>query len=35
MQNLKKTNDKVILKIYAEYEVRQAETANSWIYYVD
>ena len=31
VQNLKKANDKVILKIHAEYEVRQAEKANVFL----
>ena len=31
MENLKKANDKVILKIHAEYEVRQAEKANAFL----
>ena len=31
VQNLKKSSDKVILKIYAEYEVKQAEKANVFL----
>ena len=31
VQNLKKANDKVILKIYVEYEVRQAEKAKVFL----
>ena len=31
VQNLKKSSDKVILKIYAEYEVKQAEKANLFL----
>ena len=31
VQNLKKASDKVILKIYAEYEVKQAEKANAFL----
>ena len=31
VENLKKANDKVILKIHAEYEVRQAEKANAFL----
>ena len=31
VQNLKKSSDKVILKIYAEYEVKQAEKANAFL----
>ena len=30
VQNLKKASDKVILKIHAEYEVKQAEKANAF-----
>ena len=31
VQNLKKASDKVILKIHAEYEVKQAEKANAFL----
>ena len=31
VQNFKKASDKVILKIYAEYEVKQAEKANAFL----
>ena len=31
VQNLKKANDKVILKIHAEYEIKQAEKANTFL----
>ena len=31
VQNLKKASDKVILKIHAEYEVKQAEKANVFL----
>ena len=31
VQNLKKLSDKVILKIYAEYEAKQAEKANVFL----
>ena len=31
VQNLKKANDKVIQKIYSEYEVKQAERANEFL----
>ena len=31
VQNLKKANDKVILKIYSEYEIKQAEKANIFL----
>ena len=34
VQNLKKANDKVILKIYSEYEVIQAEKANVFLTYL-
>ena len=31
VQNLKKASDKVILKIYSEYEIKQAEKANVFL----
>ena len=31
VKNFKKANDKVILKIYADYEVRQTEKANVFL----